>query len=148
MSKGLFDRLQSELDAREKAAGLSMADVLMLPDSLRALVNWMLDQEQIRFSAIVAHSGQSEADARAMVAKLVERGFISRLENRMESKVEREDDAIYRIRFARKRGATLPLNVWRALDNKLDDKLDDKFDDKLDDKFDDKLNEQRDRAGD
>lgn len=45
MGEGLFGRLEQELEARDKAAGLSMADILSLPDTLRALVNWMLRKD-------------------------------------------------------------------------------------------------------
>ncbi|HEX2988059.1 MAG TPA: hypothetical protein VHS06_07815 [Chloroflexota bacterium] len=46
---GVFDRLQDEMVAREKAAGLTMADVLSLPDPERRLFNWVMRRgRQIR----------------------------------------------------------------------------------------------------
>jgi hypothetical protein len=113
MTKGLFDRLQDELEAREKAAGLSLADVLMLPDPQRQLVNWMMDQEQMSLAAVMAHTGEPEEAVRRMLGTLVEKGFLREMEVAGESR--------YQIRFARKRGASLPLNIWQALDEKLKD---------------------------
>jgi hypothetical protein len=55
MSGDLFSRLQAEVEAREKAAGLSMADAAVF-------------------------SGQDEATVRATLAELVERGFVRELE--------------------------------------------------------------------
>ena len=51
---GLFDRLQGELEAQEKAAGLSIADVLELPDQLRQLVNWMMREGDVSLSGATA----------------------------------------------------------------------------------------------
>ena len=73
---GLFDRLKGELDAQEKAAGLSMADVLSLPDSLRKLFNWLLKQGDVSLSQVVAFTQQNEADTLKMLAELVEKGFV------------------------------------------------------------------------
>lgn len=105
---GLFDRLQGELEAQEKAAGLSMSDVLELPDPLRRLVNWMMREGEVTFSQVAAFVAQEET--RRMLNTLMERGFV----REMASKPE----AHYRIRLARKRGKEIPLNVWDALQEK------------------------------
>ena len=39
MGKGLFGRLQNEIEAREKSPGLSMADILDLEEPLAGPVN-------------------------------------------------------------------------------------------------------------
>ena len=112
MGKGVFGRLQSELDAREKAAGLSMADILALPDALRKLVNWMLRQEEVSFQQLVAHVGHDEATTHAMVADLVENGFVREMNVKGEQR--------YRVRLAPKKKRDLPANLWRALDTKIE----------------------------
>jgi hypothetical protein len=47
MSGDLFSRLQAEVEAREKAAGLSMADALALPDAPRKLFNWLVRRGEV-----------------------------------------------------------------------------------------------------
>lgn len=114
MSGGLFGRLQNELNAREKARGLSMADVLSLPDSERKLVNWLLDQQEASFSALVTNAEESKQNVRVMVDALVMQGFLRKIVRGVG-----EENIYYQVRFARKRGASLPLNLWSALDDKI-----------------------------
>ena len=54
MGSGLFGRLEQELDAREKTPGLSMGDIISLPDGLRRLVNWMIRERQVEAEAAAA----------------------------------------------------------------------------------------------
>jgi hypothetical protein len=112
MGTGLFGRLQNELDAREKAAGLTMADILALPDDLRKLVNWMLRQEDVTLQQLAAHVEHDEATTRAMVAGLVASGMVRELPLNGEPR--------YRVRLAPKQRRELPADLWRALDQKLD----------------------------
>ena len=42
MAQGLFDRLQQELVAREKTAGVTAADLLELPPVERQLLSWLM----------------------------------------------------------------------------------------------------------
>lgn len=109
-SRGLFDRLQGELEGREKAAGLSMADVLDLPDPLRSLVNWMIRQGEVGFADVVAYLQQDAEVTRTMMATLVEKGFVREIEIRGQTR--------YRVRLAAKRGRELPTDLWHALDDK------------------------------
>lgn len=107
---GLFDRLGQELQAREKACGLSMADVLTLPDELRRLFNWMMRQEEVGLAEVAAHIGQDESKARKLIADLVERCFVREIPIGGETR--------YRVRLAQKRGREVPLNIWQALGEK------------------------------
>jgi len=112
MDKGVFGRLQSELDARTKAAGLSMADILALPDTPRSLVSWMLRQEEVSLQQLAAHVGHDEATTHAMVAGLVESGLVRELHLKGEQR--------YRVRLAPRKQRGLPADLWRALDQKLE----------------------------
>jgi predicted ArsR family transcriptional regulator len=109
-SRGLFDRLQEELVGREKAAGLSMADVLDLPDPLRGLVNWMLRQAEVGLDDVAAYLQHDEDAARATLATLADKGFVRVMEVRGQPR--------YRVRLAAKRGRELPTNLWQVLDDK------------------------------
>src|SRR5689334_4968613 len=104
MGKGVFGRLQSELDAREKAAGLSMADILALPDTPRSLVSWMLRQGEVSLSQLAAHVRRDEATTQALVAELVEQGFVREMNLKGGHR--------YLVRLARKKHRNLPANLW------------------------------------
>jgi predicted transcriptional regulator len=107
---GLFDRLGHELNSREKAAGLSMADVLSLPDELRKLFNWMMRQEEVSIDDVVTHLGNDESTVQRTLSSLVEKGFIRQMEVKGQFR--------YKVRLAPKRGREVPLNIWQALDEK------------------------------
>ena len=115
MSQGLFGRLEHELEARDKAAGLSMADVLALPDPLRELVNWILRKNVVSLQDAMAQVGQDEATTRSMLASLVDKGFVREMLIRGEPH--------YKVRIASRTRRALPSNLWRALDEKLEQEL-------------------------
>ncbi len=110
--EGLFGRLQSELEGRERAAGLSMADVLALPDQLRRLVNWMIRAEEVGLADVAARLAEPEESARAVLADLVERGFVRELTVRGEAR--------YRVRLSPTRPRRVPLDIWRHLDERVE----------------------------
>lgn len=113
---GLFDRLQSEIEAREKAEGLTMADVLALPDEQSKLLTWLINQKEASLYEIVNHLNVPEPEVRSMMDSLVEESFVREMP---VAGVVR-----YKVRFARRRGRDLPLNIWQTLDEKLpSDKL-------------------------
>ncbi len=105
---GLFDRLQGEIESREKAAGLSMADILDLPDPLRRVVNWMMKEGEVSFSQVAAFIAEEET--RRILNTLVEKGFVRELAVQPESR--------FKVRLARKRKKEIPLNLWDALGDK------------------------------
>lgn len=111
-AEGLFDRLQAELEGREKAAGLSMADVLALPDPLRRLVNWLIREEEAGLADVASHLGQGEEATRAVLGGLVERGFMR--EMRVRGAVR------YQVRLAVARRRQMPSDLWQALDERVE----------------------------
>jgi amino acid permease len=94
------------------AAGLSMADVLALPDSQQQILTWMTregitGQETVSLAQVATYTGQSEAVARTMLDTLVEQGFIQELEGEGETR--------YQPRLAARRGRQLTEDIWQAL---------------------------------
>jgi len=110
MSTGLFGRLQEELEAREKAAGLSVADILDLPDPLRRLMNWLMRQDEAGLEQVAAYIKEDEAKTQAMLDELAEKGFVRKLQ--ISGKLN------YRVRLAHRRKSQLSLDIWQALDTK------------------------------
>ncbi len=107
---GLFDRLQGELDGQQKAAGLTMADVLELPEPLRRLVNWMMRETEVTLTQVAEFTSQSEDDTRRTLAGLIEKGFVREIPVKPVPR--------YRVRLGRKRGQDIPLNLWDKLGEK------------------------------
>ncbi len=112
MGRGLFDRIEGEMAAREKSPGLSMADLLTLPEPQSGLLKWMIRQRVTAFADVVAFLGEDEAHARRVLADLIDKGWIRELEIRGVTQ--------YRVRLAPKRGRALPANLWQALSDKVE----------------------------
>jgi amino acid permease len=85
------------------ASGLKMADVLVLPDPWRQLINWMMRQDEVSLAEVAAHTSQDESAARAMLEALAEQDLV------------REREGRYQVRFAMRRGRQLPDEIWQAL---------------------------------
>lgn len=112
MSRGLFDRIEGEMAAREKSPGLSIADLLTLPEPLSGLLKWMIRQRTVAFAEVVAFLGGDEEQARLVLADPLEKGWILEFEMRGVTH--------YRVRLAPKRGRALPANLWQALSDKME----------------------------
>ncbi len=113
MGKGLFGRLQSEIDAREKSPGLSMADILDLQEPLAGLVNWMMRQQQVDLPGVMAFLGQDEQQAHAFMQQLLDKGFIR--------EVDKGGVCYYRVRLAPKKVNRLSEGLWNAIDKKVEE---------------------------
>jgi hypothetical protein len=112
MGRGIFDRVEGELAAREKSPGLSMADLLTLPEPQSGLLKWMTRERAVATEDVVAFLGGDEEQARLMLAGLLDKGWI--LEFDLRGVMQ------YRVRLAPKRGRALPGNLWRALSDKVE----------------------------
>ncbi|MGB8644348.1 MAG: hypothetical protein WCF84_03875 [Anaerolineae bacterium] len=113
MGKGLFGRLQGELDAREKSPGLSMGDILELQEPLSGLVNWMMRQQQVDLPGVMAFLHQDEDSARSFIKQLMDKGFVR--------EIEKDGATFYRVRLAPKKGGKLSDGLWNTIDKKVQD---------------------------
>ncbi|MEJ2735472.1 MAG: hypothetical protein P8189_18215 [Anaerolineae bacterium] len=104
MGRGIFHSLEGELAAREKSPGLSMSDLLALPDPLDRLCKWLLRQRQVSLA--------DEPLAQQSIEELLDRGFVR--EVAMEGKIT------YRVRLAPTRKRQIPLDLWQALSDKVE----------------------------
>lgn len=109
---GLFDRLQGEIEARERQEGLSPIDLLDLPPALATITKKIVRKNGMSLTDIAEEMGKPPEEAAAMLEELVVKGFMRR--------VEVSDEIWYKAFFARKPDKKLTSGVWSALDNILD----------------------------
>jgi predicted HTH transcriptional regulator len=112
MDKGLFRRLQEDLEIQEEGGGLTPADTLMLPDPLRKVVNLITRRRVMTVPELAEATGASSEEIAARLAELVEKGFVREMEVAGELK--------YKVIFARKRGRHVPLDLWASLGDKVE----------------------------
>jgi len=108
LAKGMFDRLEDELDARELSLGLKMTDLLMLPETLGDLLNWMIREEQVTLGKVIAFVGQDEATAHILLNEGLARGYVR--------EIEMHGVLYYRVRIAPKHRSGLAANLWQMLE--------------------------------
>ena len=112
MKKGLFARLDNELAARKKAAGLSMANLLQLPHDERTIMLWLVRRGEASLSDIAAQLDQETEVIQNLLNSLVAQYFVRELTVSGERR--------YRARLTSGRRPDLPLNVWQDLLHKIE----------------------------
>ena len=85
--------------------GVSMADVLALPDELQMIVTWLIRQGEAGLPEIAALIQQDEAITNSLLADLVAQGFVQEVPG------EGEGQPRYRVLLASKRTRKLSLDL-------------------------------------
>jgi Mn-dependent DtxR family transcriptional regulator len=89
----------------EEPPGVSLVDVLSLPDELQMIVTWLMRQGEAGLPEVAALIQQDEAIANTLLADLVAQGFVQ------EVPTEGEGQTSYRVRLASKRTRKLSLDL-------------------------------------
>lgn len=108
---GLYGIVQTELDARAKAAALTTTHVNELPDKLRQTMHWVMKEESVGVHHVVAGLGHEEAVAKELLSHLVTRGFLHQ--------TTKDGQVVYRSRLTNAESGAARPHVWQALEKKL-----------------------------
>ncbi len=103
----LFDRLQDEIEAREKQEGISPADLLDMPPALASVIKKIIRRNGMKLSEVAEALEQPPEDVQQTLNELVEKGYVRQLEVKNE--------VWYKAQFARKR-SRLTSDFWSNLD--------------------------------
>jgi hypothetical protein len=106
----MFEFLHHDLERRAEVQGITMADVLDLPEPLSTAIKRMVRGRSVLLSEFAADLGLGIAEAQALAAALVEKGYLLYAERKHSL------EPIYRARFARVQGRNLPATIWETLD--------------------------------
>ncbi len=107
----LFDRLQSEMEARQRVEGLAPADLLDLSPDLRRVIHLIARRGEMNLTEIVFELDLRPSEARSLLDTLAAKGYLRAFDVQGEPR--------YKTFFARRRGRELPLNIWEMLDSRL-----------------------------
>jgi hypothetical protein len=88
---------------REENPGLSVADVLSLPDDLFDLIKWMVKQKRVGLPEVASFMKQNEAGSLRTLAFLAERGYIK--------EIETGGKTLYIVRLDTRKGLPVPLDL-------------------------------------
>lgn len=110
-SRGIFNRLQVELDVRESQEGITTADLLELPTELRRIVNHITRKNGRSLSQIAQQFKEEEQEVQRSLDMLIEKGFVKEM--------ELNGEPFFKVYFARKRSRKVPLNLWNSITEKV-----------------------------
>ena len=100
---GLFDSWQPEQNRRDNGPERTMADVLALPEDLRTIMDYLIEQGESELAEVAAHIGQDETSTRALLTDLIEKGFVHVMLAGSQNR--------YRVRLVSRRRSRLPLDL-------------------------------------
>jgi hypothetical protein len=118
---GVFDRLNKEIEDKNKEGGITPLDLAGLPPALRKIMRLMLREIQLSYpdlcnamDAIPAAERLSRADLDSALSTLYQQSWLIR--------IGEGERAIYKVNLRRRAGSTLAAGIWSALDGKIKDK--------------------------
>jgi hypothetical protein len=76
--EGMYARITAELDARARAASLSMQHVHELPEAMQKCMHWVMREVHVTAAHVAAGLGHHESHTHEMLVELVDRGFLHR----------------------------------------------------------------------
>ena len=99
----VFDSSQPEQNRRDTPPERTMADVLELPENLRPIIDYLIEQGESELPTVAAHIGQNETSTHALLTDLIEKGFVQDI---VASGKHR-----YRVRLVTRRRLRFPLDL-------------------------------------
>ena len=115
---GLFDRLQSQINDKNREGGITALDLADLSPALRKIMRLMLRQLQMTYPQLCeAMEGLPEkerlnrTDLDLSLENLTQQAWLTRLGEGSK--------AVYKVNLRAKSGSTLASGIWSALDDKL-----------------------------
>lgn len=113
MPNGLFERLQDEIEARDRREGIGPVDVLALPKDLRGLIQRIMRRGQVSAAELVQELKSPEEAIEALLQSLVEKGYLAR--------VPETTPLRYKVALGRRRTRQIPTGIWSALADKVEE---------------------------
>lgn len=106
--------VETKIATRESeiSSGLSMLDILTLPDDQRQLMNWIIRQGSVKLRDVVNRIKQDEVVALSLLEQLLKQGFIQQLDS--------EDEWVYQPLLTSKvvkKSTRLSQDVWPSLED-------------------------------
>jgi len=121
---GLFDKLQNELDIREKKGGITPLDLAELPTPLRKMMRTMLRKLELSKSEIAkvlddlpAEDRKEVKDLDSALKILIKQGWLISLGE--------DENQRYKVNLRRKQGSTLAASIFDKLEERMEERTQD-----------------------
>lgn len=120
---GVFDRLQKQIDDKQKEGGITALDLADLPPALRKIMRLMLRNVQMDYPQLCEAVDNLPEDQRLSRTDLDD-ALKTLSQQAWLIQIGEGKRAIYKVNLRRKAGSTLASGIWKSLDNKLKDNPD------------------------
>lgn len=117
---GIFDRLQKQIDDKQKEGGITALDLADLPPALRKIMRLMLRQLQMNYPQLREAMENVPEGERLSRAELDD-ALKTLSQQSWLIQIGEGERAIYKVNLRRKAGSTLTSGIWQSLDEKLKD---------------------------
>ena len=117
---GVFDRLQKQINDKQKEGGITALDLADLPPALRKIMRLMLRQLQMDYPQLCEAMEKMPEDERLSRADL-DNALKTLSQQAWLIQIGEGERAIYKVNLRRKAGSTLASGIWQSLDAKLKD---------------------------
>lgn len=117
---GVFDRLQKQIDDKQKEGGITALDLADLPPALRKIMRLMLRQLQMDYPQLCEAMEKMPEGERLSRADL-DNALKTLSQQAWLIQIGEGERAIYKVNLRRKAGSTLASGIWQSLDAKLKD---------------------------
>jgi hypothetical protein len=115
---GVFDRLQKQIEDKQKAGGITALDLADLPPALRKIMRLMLRKIQLNYSELCEAMEQMPDDERMSRVDL-DKTLEMLVQQAWLIQIGANEQAIYKVNLRRKSGSVLAGGIWENLDSKL-----------------------------
>ena len=115
---GVFDRLQSKIEDKQKEGGITALDLADLSPSLRKIMRLMLRRLQLSFPQLCA-AMEEMPEAERMPRGDLNKALDTLYEQAWLVRLGQGEKAIYKVNLRPKSGSTLASGIWNSLDEKL-----------------------------
>jgi hypothetical protein len=118
---GVFDRLNKEIQDKQKEGGITPLDLADLPPALRKIMRLMLRELQMNYPRLrEVMDSMSETDR--LSADELDEALATLTDQFWLIRIGAGENAIYKVNLRRREGSKLAAGVWSALDARLKDK--------------------------
>ena len=115
---GVFDRLQSKIEDKQKEGGITALDLADLSPSLRKIMRLMLRRLQLSYPQLCA-AMEEMPEAERMPRGDLNKALDTLYEQAWLVRLGQGEKAIYKVNLRPNSGSTLASGIWNSLDEKL-----------------------------
>ena len=115
---GVFDRLNKEIENKQKEGGITALDLADLSPTLRKIMKIMLRELQMTYPRL-REVVEAMPEEERLTQNLLDDALSTLTQQFWLTRIGENEKAIYKVNLKRKTGSTLAAGIWSSLDEKL-----------------------------